>query len=83
MISENFGKSSIFTQYIPCVTLTKRYGPIWNPEGGVKTPHGTHIRCENSYNGLESGYLYCNRLLWLKGTLKLVHKSMCYTDLEL
>ena len=35
LLLENFEKSSIFTQDFPCVTLTKRYGPIWNSVGGV------------------------------------------------
>ena len=38
-------------QILPCVTETRRYGPIRNSEGRVETPHETTLGCEKSYNG--------------------------------
>ena len=38
-------------QILPCVTETRRYGPIRDSEGRVETPHETTLGCEKSYNG--------------------------------
>ena len=83
MIFDFFGNSSNRSEILPSVTLTKRYDLIWGSWSGVQTPHGTRIRCEKSFNGLKSWFFHFYRLLWCNCILKLVHKSMSNTNLEL
>ena len=56
MIFLFFGKCSIFTQDLLCVTLTKRYGLMWNP-----VEHFPKISCSRYLGQLIDWSQECRR----------------------